>query len=77
MRYLGVPTPDATFARYADMRRELCALRGNCFPMNDDYLALSDLIAALDRTATHFTGADDFYAGRSVPYSAPVPPPKA
>jgi hypothetical protein len=63
MRYLGVRQPEAAFDRYRQARREWCELRLSCTPMGEDYLALDELVRALDRAAAHFTGRQDFYGG--------------
>ena len=66
MRYLGIGEPRDANRRYAVWRADLAALRLNCAPMREDYLALDALIKALDATATHFTGEADFYGGVAV-----------
>jgi hypothetical protein len=71
IRYLGVIRPDETFGRYRAWRGELVALRGRCFPFREDYDALQGLIETLDRTATHFTGVEDFYGARAPWHSTP------
>ena len=71
IRYIGVIQPHATFAGFRGWRGELTGLRLKCLPLGDDYKALDDLIRTLDRTATHFTGVDDFYGGRAPWHSTP------
>ena len=65
MRYLGVTQPVEVFGRYRQARREWCDLRLRCVPLGADYQALDALIRALDDTAHHFTGKEDFYGGRA------------
>jgi len=48
-----------------------CPRISQCVPLGDDYKALDDLIRTPDRTATHFTGVEDFYGGRAPWHSTP------
>ena len=69
VNYLGIGDPKVVFRRFAVWRGALADLRLRCFPMKEDYLALDALIKALDATATHFTGEEDFYGKVAVCFS--------
>ena len=71
VRYIGIMAPNETFARLRPWRLELIELRGRCFPLKADWLALDHLVKSLDQAAAQFTGDDNFYRGRAPNHRTP------